>query len=70
VAAAYVATARVHDNHHYLSDVIFGAAMGIAAERTVTLHAGRYGVTLAPAVSASRAGVIAVVHLRSWPVDQ
>jgi len=26
--------------------VIFGAAMGIAAERTVTLHAGRYGVAL------------------------
>ena len=25
---------------------MFGAAMGIAAERTVTLHAGRYGVAL------------------------
>jgi len=46
LAAGYVATARVHDNKHYLSDVIFGAAMGIAAERTVTLHAGRYGVSL------------------------
>ena len=69
LAAAYVATSRVHDNRHYLSDVIFGAAMGIAAERTVTLHAGRYGVTVVPVASASRAGVIAVVHLRSWPVD-
>jgi hypothetical protein len=46
LVAGYVATARVHDNKHYLSDVIFGAAMGIAAERTVTLHAGRYGVAL------------------------
>jgi hypothetical protein len=46
IVAAYVATARVHDNKHYLSDVIFGATMGIAAERTVTLHAGRYGVSL------------------------
>jgi hypothetical protein len=46
IVAGYVATARVHDNKHYLSDVIFGAAMGIAAERTVTLHAGRYGVAL------------------------
>ena len=46
VVAGYVATARVHDNKHYLSDVIFGAAMGIAAERTVTLHSGRYGLSL------------------------
>jgi membrane-associated phospholipid phosphatase len=64
VVAAYVATARVHDNRHYLSDVIFGAAMGIAAQRTVTLHAGRYGVTLAPAVGRRRGGVTAVVRTR------
>jgi membrane-associated phospholipid phosphatase len=63
-AAGYVALARVHDNFHYLSDVIFGAAMGIAAQRTVTLHAGRYGVTLAPAGGAGSAGVVAVVHPR------
>lgn len=55
--AAYVATARVHDNHHYLSDVIFGASMGIAAERTVTLHSGRYGFTVTPAAGGGRAGV-------------
>jgi membrane-associated phospholipid phosphatase len=48
IVAGYVATARVHDNKYYLSDVIFGSAMGIAAQRTVTLHAGRYGVVLAP----------------------
>ncbi len=59
--AAYVATARVHDNRHYLSDVIFGAAMGIAGERTVTLHAGRYGVTVGPAVGGGRVGVAAVL---------
>lgn len=64
VVAAYVATSRVHDNRHYLSDVIFGSAMGIAAGRTVTLHAGRYGVTLAPTGGRARAGVMAVVHLR------
>jgi membrane-associated phospholipid phosphatase len=62
--AAYVATARVHDNRHYLSDVIFGGAMGIAAERTVTLHAGRYGVSLVPVAGGARAGVIAVVQPR------
>jgi len=48
VVAAYVATARVKDNKHDLSDVIFGSALGIAAERTVTLHAGRYGLIVSP----------------------
>jgi hypothetical protein len=64
IGAAYVATARVKDNHHYLSDVIFGAAMGIAAERTVTLRAGRYDVRLAPVAGGGRAGVVGVVDLR------
>jgi hypothetical protein len=68
--AAYVATARVHDNRHYLSDVIFGAAMGIAAQRTVTLHSGRYGMTIAPAIGPRRAGVLATVHLGAKPVVQ
>jgi hypothetical protein len=51
VVAAYVATARVHDNKHYLSDVIFGGAMGIAAERTVTLNSGRYGLVVSPSAT-------------------
>ena len=64
VVAGYVATARVHDNKHYLSDVIFGGAMGIAAERTVTLHAGRYGMMLTPLAGGGSAGVLAVVRTR------
>jgi membrane-associated phospholipid phosphatase len=47
VGATYVAAARVHDNKHYLSDVTFGAAMGIAGARTVMLRAGRYDVRVA-----------------------
>jgi len=65
VVAAYVATSRVHDNRHYLSDVIFGAAMGVAAQRTVTLHAGRYGFALVPVTGAGRVAVFAAVHPRS-----
>jgi len=61
-AAAYVATARVHDNYHYLSDVIFGAAMGIAAQRTVTLHSGRYGVTVTPAAGGGRTGILVSIR--------
>jgi membrane-associated phospholipid phosphatase len=44
LGATYIAAARVHDNKHYLSDVTFGAAMGIAGARTVLLKAGRYDV--------------------------
>jgi PAP2 superfamily protein len=64
LVAGYVATARVHDNKHYLSDVIFGAAMGIASERTVVLHAGRYGMTLAPGAGGTGAGLTVVVQPR------
>ena len=36
--ASYVAASRLHDNRHYLSDVVFGAAVGTIAGRTVTEH--------------------------------
>ncbi len=47
VVAAYVASSRMHDNRHYLSDVIFGAALGTIAGRAVTEH-GRETWTLVP----------------------
>ena len=50
LGATYIAAARVHDNRHYLSDVTFGAAMGIAGSRTVLLKKGRYGLQVAPAL--------------------
>jgi membrane-associated phospholipid phosphatase len=45
--ASYVASSRLHDNRHYLSDVIFGATVGTISGRTVTQH-GRDMWTLAP----------------------
>jgi hypothetical protein len=45
--ASYVAASRLHDNRHYLSDVVFGAALGTVAGRTVTEH-GRETWTLMP----------------------
>jgi hypothetical protein len=45
--ATYVATSRLHDNVHYLSGVVFGAAVGTIAGRTVTQH-GRGNWTFAP----------------------
>ena len=38
--ATYVAASRLHDNKHYLSDVIFGAGIGIATGRVVTRPSG------------------------------
>jgi len=36
--ASYVAMSRLHDNRHYASDVVFGAALGIVVGRSVTWH--------------------------------
>ena len=33
---------RLHDNRHYWSDVVFGAAVGSIAGRTVVHHASDY----------------------------
>jgi membrane-associated phospholipid phosphatase len=40
--ASYVAMSRIHDNRHYLSDVVFGAAVGSIAGRTVVHHEADY----------------------------
>jgi membrane-associated phospholipid phosphatase len=38
--AGYVGASRIGNNRHYLSDVVFGAALGIAAGRTVAVGPG------------------------------
>lgn len=47
--ATYVATSRLHDNRHFASDVVFGAAVGVIVGRSVTWH-GRnsYHISLVP----------------------
>ncbi|GMR23170.1 MAG: hypothetical protein BMS9Abin37_1577 [Acidobacteriota bacterium] len=37
VVAGYIAASRLSENKHYLSDVVFGAAVGILGGRTVTV---------------------------------
>jgi membrane-associated phospholipid phosphatase len=46
--AAYVATSRLHDNRHFLSDVLFGGAVGIATGWTVVGRHGRSNYALLP----------------------
>jgi hypothetical protein len=48
VVAAYVATSRLHDNRHFLSDVLFGGALGIASGWTVVGRHGRSNYALMP----------------------
>lgn len=46
--ATYVAASRLHDNRHYVSDVMFGAALGIASGWTVVGRHGRSEFTMLP----------------------
>ena len=54
--AGYVGISRVQMRRHNLSDVAFGAALGIVAGRTVTIGRGR-SLELAPLATPSGAGV-------------
>lgn len=61
VLAAYVSGSRVQQNQHFPSDVLFGAALGVASGRTVTVgHGGR---TLLVSAAPVRGGVAAVFTL-------
>ena len=55
--ASYVAASRITDNQHYLSDVVFGAVIGLAAGRTVTFNRGPAKIELSPLVVSRGAGV-------------
>ena len=63
-AAAYIGASRLSENKHFLSDVIFGAAIGITAGRTVTVSRGRTRFELSPMVAPGGAGVHVAVRRR------
>ena len=63
--AVYVAASRLSENKHYLSDVVFGAAVGIAAGRTLALSLGRARFEVAPALAPGGDG-IQVTASRTW----
>jgi hypothetical protein len=48
VAATYVATSRLVDNRHFLSDVVFGAALGEASGWTIVGRHGRSEYAIQP----------------------
>jgi len=55
--ASYVAASRIHDKRHFLSDVAFGAALGIVSGWTVTMGHGDAQMTMAPVASPGGAGL-------------
>jgi membrane-associated phospholipid phosphatase len=61
--AVYVAAARVHDNRHYLSDVIVGGALGLASGRTIGLRPAGRAVALRPVLLPGGGFLGVTVHL-------
>jgi membrane-associated phospholipid phosphatase len=62
--ASYVAISRIHDDQHYLSDVIFGAALGSIAGRTVVHHPADYWAFTPVAMPSG--GVALMVSRTRW----
>jgi membrane-associated phospholipid phosphatase len=54
--ASYVAASRIQSRRHYLSDVVFGAALGTVAGRTVPVSRS-HQLSIAPMLSLDRAEV-------------
>jgi hypothetical protein len=62
--AAYVAASRLSEKAHYLSDVVFGSAVGLASARTLEVHAGKHALVVTPAPTPGGAAVFVHVMAR------
>ena len=62
--ASYIAASRLSENRHFLSDVAFGAIIGLAAGRTVTFDHGSTRFEIAPLVTPGGGGVPMTVFTR------
>ena len=54
--ASYVAASRIQSRRHYLSDVVFGAALGTVAGRTVAVSRSKQ-LSINPMISVDRAEI-------------
>jgi membrane-associated phospholipid phosphatase len=55
--AGYIAASRLSNSKHYLSDVVFGATVGILVARTITIDLGEHRLAVAPLVVPGGGGV-------------
>jgi hypothetical protein len=58
ILASYTSAARLQQNQHYMSDVLFGAALGVATGRSVTMGHGASRVVLVPTVTRGGAALM------------
>jgi membrane-associated phospholipid phosphatase len=63
ILASYTAASRVVENDHWTSDVVFGAALGVACARTVTIKFRESRVSIAP-VAVPKGGAVMVSVVR------
>jgi membrane-associated phospholipid phosphatase len=61
IIATYVGASRLHDNRHFLSDVVFGSALGVATGWTIVGRHGRTEYALTP-VPTSQGVMLALVR--------
>ena len=59
--AAYTSSSRLQANSHYPSDVVFGAALGIAVAQTATRELGTARLTILPSAGADGFRVMVAV---------
>jgi membrane-associated phospholipid phosphatase len=64
--ATYVSISRLPDKRHYASDIVFGAAIGLVAGRTVTVGRGQAAFTVTPMPVPGGGGVMLQ---RASPID-
>lgn len=55
--ATYVAGSRLTENKHFLSDIIFGAGIGIVSGRSVTVGRGSHRFAISPTAAPGAFGV-------------
>jgi membrane-associated phospholipid phosphatase len=59
LVAGYIGASRVAGNHHYGSDVVVGAALGLASARAVTRpRPGHHNISVTPAFGRSTVGMV------------
>ena len=57
--AGYIGASRVAGNHHFGSDVVVGAAVGLVSARAVTRpRSGHHNISVTPVLGRSRAGMV------------
>lgn len=63
--ASYVGASRLRDNRHFLSDVLFGAAVGVASGWTVVGRHGRSDYSLMPVATPRGVALVFTRHVSS-----